>query len=336
LDKDHHVFLNLKSLKFYVLPESYQVEDASLSDIQVNYFKLKYKYVVNPTFDRKMIEQLDTQLQISMDLFKKKYHPGFVGLNNIKANDYMSVIVHAFAHIEPIRNYFLDSPVSSFELANRFGLLIRKIWNPKAFKGHVSPHEFMQQVSSDSKKRFTLTKQMDAVEFLSWFMNTLHVELGGNRKPKSSLVHETFQGKVRVETQAIVIVDEDIKRFDLAREIKVMESPFLMLTLDLPPPPLFQDELEKNIIPQVSLTDLLKKYDGTTAQEQGEMLRRCQLLELPPFLIFNIKRLSKNNFRVEKNPTIVNFPLTHLDMAPCKYSYTYHDSCTTFQRSHVL
>ena len=28
--------------------------------------------------------------------------------------------------------------------------------------------------------------------------------------------------------------------------------PFLMLGLDLPPPPLFQDVMEKNIIPQVS------------------------------------------------------------------------------------
>lgn len=30
--------------------------------------------------------------------------------------------------------------------------------------------------------------------------------------------------------------------------------PFLMLGLDLPPPPLFRDEMEKNIIPQVKDT----------------------------------------------------------------------------------
>lgn len=34
-------------------------------------------------------------------------------------------------------------------------------------------------------------------------------------------------------------------------EIATTSSPFLFLTLDLPPPPLFQDEIEKNIIPQV-------------------------------------------------------------------------------------
>ena len=32
---------------------------------------------------------------------------------------------------------------------------------------------------------------------------------------------------------------------------KVAESPFLYLTCDLPPPPLFKDEFRENIIPQV-------------------------------------------------------------------------------------
>ena len=29
-------------------------------------------------------------------------------------------------------------------LVRRFGELVRKVWNPRAFKGQVSPHEFMQ------------------------------------------------------------------------------------------------------------------------------------------------------------------------------------------------
>ena len=29
-------------------------------------------------------------------------------------------------------------------LVQRFGELVRKVWNPRAFKGQVSPHEFMQ------------------------------------------------------------------------------------------------------------------------------------------------------------------------------------------------
>lgn len=32
---------------------------------------------------------------------------GFVGLNNIKANDYMNVVVQALVHVPTIRDYFL-------------------------------------------------------------------------------------------------------------------------------------------------------------------------------------------------------------------------------------
>ena len=32
---------------------------------------------------------------------------GILGLNNIKANDYMNVILHTLAHISPFRDYFL-------------------------------------------------------------------------------------------------------------------------------------------------------------------------------------------------------------------------------------
>jgi U4/U6.U5 tri-snRNP-associated protein 2 len=43
-------------------------------------------------------------------------------------------------------------------------------------------------------------------------------------------------------------------------------SPFLFLAVDLPPPPLFQDAIEKNIIPQASIHSVLAKYDGKTTQ----------------------------------------------------------------------
>ena len=40
------------------------------------------------------------------------------------------------------------------------------------------------------------------------------------------------------------------------------DTPFMFLALDLPPPPLFQDEMEANIIPQVPLSELLAKFNG--------------------------------------------------------------------------
>lgn len=49
---------------------------------------------------------------MSYDLNNKKYLPGFVGLNNIKANDYVNVVIQALAHVPIIRDYFI---VEDFE-----------------------------------------------------------------------------------------------------------------------------------------------------------------------------------------------------------------------------
>lgn len=109
----------------------------------------------------------------------------------------------------------------------------------------------------------------------------------------------------------------DRLRFEDAAEVKSETQRFLMLTLELPPAPLFQDELDKNIIPQVPLTTILAKYDGIKSQELLGHRKRYRLMQpLPPYLIFHIKRFSKNKFVFEKNPTIVTFPVRSLDMSP--------------------
>jgi U4/U6.U5 tri-snRNP-associated protein 2 len=97
----------------------------------------------------------------------------------------------------------------------------------------------------------------------------------------------------------------------------------MFLALDLPPPPLFQDAVEKNIIPQVGIHTVLEKYDGVTAQEvlATNQLKRYKCQRLPPFVVLHFKRFTKNNFVEEKNPTIVNFPLRGLDLRDCGYDW---------------
>jgi U4/U6.U5 tri-snRNP-associated protein 2 len=76
--------------------------------------------------------------------------------------------------------------VFCFNVVTKLGLLIRKLWNPKAFKGHVSPHEFIQEVSRVSKKQFVIGSQADPIQFLTFLLNSLHLGLGGSRKSGSS------------------------------------------------------------------------------------------------------------------------------------------------------
>lgn len=315
LEENHHVFINMSTQKVYVLPEGYEVMSKSLDDI---------KYVSDPRYTRQEVAELDHKQRTSWTLAGKEYTPGFVGMNNIKENDYLNVIVQALAHVPPLRNFFLLEDFSSApELVKRTSILFRKIWNPRAFKSHVSPHELLQEISLRSNKRFTLTTQSDPVEFLSWFLNNLHLGLGGSKtKPHSSMIQRIFQGKLKVDSQTITTISDALEnrlRFEESTSIHSSIARFLLLTLDLPPAPLFQDEQERNIIPQVPLTTLLSKYNGVTAQDlPGNQRKRYRLMHpLPPFLILHIKRFSRNKFVSERNPTIVTFdPRAGLDVSP--------------------
>ncbi|KAJ3361326.1 hypothetical protein HDU91_003979, partial [Kappamyces sp. JEL0680] len=323
MNEDHHVFINLETLKvrsnhgispkIYVIPDGYEVHDPSLNDI---------KYVLKPFYTLQEVELLDTKMESSTDLYGRTYIPGFVGLNNLKQNDYINAVVHALAHVRPLRNYFLlehsgqkATKSGSDELVNRFGSLLRKIWNPRAFKGHVSPHEFVQEVSRVSGKHFSIGKQADPIAFLSWLLNHLHKGLGGTKKMGSSIIHEIFQGELLVESQSIITIgrSETSERYSSAG-FTSEKIPFLFLTLEPPETPLFAAD-EKNSIPQVPLEKLLQRFDGKSTMELKGTLKRYSIARLPEYLMFCIKRFTKNDFNSEKNPTILNFPVKNMDMS---------------------
>ncbi|KAF1335528.1 U4/u6.u5 tri-snrnp-associated protein, partial [Globisporangium splendens] len=317
----HHVFINLQNDKIYCLPDNYEVIDRSLQPI---------KLALRPSFEPSEIAKLDQNRILAQDAFGVSYLPGnmhasrFIGLNNLKNTDYINVIVQALAHIPPLRDFFLQSSdvvtKSKSQLVQRFGELLRKMWSPHNFKNTISPHEFVQEVSVSSKKRFHVGKQNESVEFLSWLLNELHRGLGGSSKPGSSVVHKCFQGFVQVttvdESKAAVVDPSDESKRALATT--TAKSPFLLMSLDLPSTPLFKDSQGGNIIPQVPLFTVLEKYDGThvTHVLQGsQRLKKTYKIEsLPPYIIFHVKRFTRNNFFIEKNPTIVNFPIKNLEL----------------------
>jgi hypothetical protein len=72
------------------------------------------------------------------------------------------------------------------------------------------------------------------------------------------IIHQVFQGFVEVETEKEVVLPDGSKKTESSNSV----VPFLNLSLDVPAAPLFKDESEKNIIPQIPIFDLLTKYDG--------------------------------------------------------------------------
>lgn len=55
-----------------------------------------------------------------------------------------------------------------FLIVQRFGELLRKLWNPRNFKAHVSPHEMLQAVVLCSKKKFQITEQGKICHVVIW------------------------------------------------------------------------------------------------------------------------------------------------------------------------
>jgi len=324
LEAGHHVFINLQTERAYCLPDGYEINDPSLEDI---------RHVLNPRFTKEQVLNLDKNKQWSRALDGSNYVPGMVGLNNIKETDFVNVTIQSLMRVTPLRNFFLipeNYQHSKSPLVHRFGELTRKIWHARNFKGQVSPHEFLQAVMKASNKRFQIGVQSDPVEFMSWLLNTLHAKLKSSKKKNRSIIHDCFQGELEVVKEVhrkhIMEKREDgDENGDAGSAVGTADGtvtetskvPFLMLGLDLPPPPLFKDAMEKNIIPQVPLFNILKKFDGETVTEvvRPSIARmRYRVTRLPKYLILHMRRFTKNNFFVEKNPTLVNFPVKNLEL----------------------
>ena len=161
-----------------------------------------------------------------------------------------------------------------------------------------------------------------------WLLNQLHRDLGGTKRPGSSIIHDVFQGSIRVETLSRKTHLTKRDEADVDATATSAESAgwkrdekdlnFLYLTLDVPPTPLFKDTQGGNIVPQIPLFDVLTKYNGVrltdTVRAGVQSRRRYVITKLPKFLVFHFARFSKNNFTAEKNPTIVHIPVKDLEL----------------------
>ncbi|KAK6200527.1 ubiquitin specific protease [Scheffersomyces amazonensis] len=287
LNNDHHIFINLKNQKFYIIPENQEIEP--IQDI-IDYLDPKYTK-----------EDILNLPEISTDLHNKQYKVGYVGLDNISNNDYENVIIQALSHIPSIRDFYLklsyreklQNQISKKSpLNDRFGILIRKIWSKHLYRNHISPHELLQYISSVTKGTFSLTVQNSPKKFLIWFLNQLNSQLV--KYTKSTVISDSIQGNI------------EITSYKTDAEPIITKSKFWVITLDLPPPPLFAGET----IAEVDLSSLMKKYNGIEKSHiSKDELRSYKLVHpFPPFLIVHIDRgVEKDNIK-KGNPTVVQFP----------------------------
>lgn len=213
------------------------------------------------------------------------------------------------------------------------------MWSSSNFKSTVSPQEFMQELSVESKRRFGLGQRAECLDLLVWLLGTLHRGLGSAAAAPSaalaakarpveqgaSVVYEPFQGVVeitsltkRLVSSAHELHGEAIPAGEGEWVRSVTQVPFTYLSVEIPPCPLFRDQEGGLVIPQVPLAQLLQKFDGSTWTDsmtsEAHVRRQYRILRLPRFLILHLVRFTRNNFYLEKNPTIVTFPVRNLEM----------------------
>lgn len=124
----------------------------------------------------------------------------------------------------------------------------------------------------------------------------------------------SLEGEVSVKSMTL-----DQSELTLVQQWTEKFNKSVILQVDVPPAPLFK---EQDFIPQVPLFNLLEKFNGESQHEsitksgESREVRKYCLRKLPPYAFIQICRFKNNNYFIEKNPTLVTFPLKDLDLEP--------------------
>ena len=167
LDLEHYLFINCHNLKIYCLPDNYLVNDGSLDDIKQN---------LNPSYTPDIILDMN-RMRYGRALDATEYIVGCMGLNNLKATDYINATIQLLGRIPELRDFLLLNEMENSNLAKEIGLVMRKMWNPNSFKATISPHQLVKQITELSKGKFKVRERSDAQMFLTWVLNILSSEL---------------------------------------------------------------------------------------------------------------------------------------------------------------
>lgn len=127
---------------------------------------------------------------------------GTVGLANLGNTCYMNSALQCLLHVPEVNNYFFlnlyekelnTTNALGFrgEVAQAFGLLLHRAFDPTSLNSSVSPRDFKYTIGHYSSM-FLGYHQQDSQEFLSWLLDALHEDLNRilekpyNEKPELS------------------------------------------------------------------------------------------------------------------------------------------------------
>ncbi|KAL0212278.1 hypothetical protein RCL1_005904 [Eukaryota sp. TZLM3-RCL] len=318
LSNDHEFFIDLNSGKsFSIVNPDEEISSPFLSHLKhfltFSCFPKYLSLLDDSNFD--LISNLFPALSLLSNskifrfksLSESSYFPGFVPL--ISSSSLFSLTTCFLFRLVPFRNALLSSkvtPDSSPTCSNLITLssfYCNLFYSPYLIRPQISIdnlHRLFKQKFQYLMKRSTEYSQeslKDPFIFLSLFISFLNKD---SPKSISSWIN-SFMFEIKI--QNIISKSESIKND-------------WILTITPPPLSLFKDVHEENQIPSVSIYDLLSVFNGETVvvdEDDNKIIQK--LTDLPEFLLIYINRFEKEALGMKKNITMVDIPLSSMDLS---------------------
>lgn len=263
----------------------------------------------------------------------------WAGLRNIGNTCYMNSILQCLGSTKQLKEYLINKTYikdinQDGKLISAFGNLITKLWSPVSQSSAVDVSSF-KDIFQRLAPQFAGYEQHDAQEFLRFLIEKLHADVNRvHTKPhnlpeindnlsdntlasehwrrylmsENSFILELFVGQLKSTLQCLVCGNKSVT-FEI----------FWDLSLPLP--------AYSSYSSGVTLADILRNFTQEEILDNREKPRcsRCKIEQrmaksysfqkLPKYLVLHLKRFQTTN-SYKKLSTLVDFPLTSLDMSP--------------------
>ncbi len=344
LETDHRLYLHVDGARshgaqapIFLLPENVPFEAGpALDDVVDNVYPRTALASTGDAPDGPLVEVADLE--------GRTLTCGYMAVSAVKDCEYANVALLALLHVEPIRRALLglDGGAPTTPPSPLLAALddaARRLWNAnRPFKAFYTPHRFLKAIDDASRGRFAMAagggggggggSSHDPADLLVWLLHRLSVDfaaLPGQAGPPRRL----FTGQMEVTTEQAA---------SPPLPVQVATTDFVLLTLDLPPPPLFthlQAYNDGTIVQQTTLDALLAKYGGVERSQRGASgaFARYRITAHPPYLLLKYARRPPSaamgggggGVRLGAalprplNRTVVNYPVEGLVLGGCTY-----------------
>ncbi|KAI0766593.1 cysteine proteinase [Trametes elegans] len=194
---------------------------------------------------------------------KVQHEPGTLGLGNMGNTCFMNSALQCLAHTQELMNYFLagvyeeelnpDNPLGMHgAVAQAFGALMSRIWDPESSMSSYTPREFKQTLQRFAPQ-FSGYQQHDSQELVAFLLDGLHEDLnrvlqkpyvekpdweGGGDKELVELANTSWEGYMKRNDSVVVDLFQGQYQSTLVcpecEKVSITFDPFMYLTLPLP------------------------------------------------------------------------------------------------------